>query len=225
MRWRELERVFEDLRDLIETVRPETRDEAIDRTYPEWFDPEVGLIVRAWLLIPYRRSNDPETVMLQLEAARSLVPELERLFERREPTLAFLECWGAFCSTASVIESIYVSEGDDAGPDRAGRAGAKAVSKDRQRRWVAHLLHRLLSQGLTRAKAEEKVAEYIRGILNDGQFPVGFDSKWFKAIMDNAEYELNTRYGEKHFYPKFIERLIRERTDDLPPIPDIDPHT
>lgn len=215
--WRKLRQDFEELRDLIETARIESREEAIDRTYPEWFDPELGVTVRSWLLIPHRKSNDAGLVKRQFEFARSLIPELERLFERQELTVGFLRDWGAFCSAASFIEAIYLSDGDDLGPERAGQAGAKAVSKDTQRRWVAHLLHQLLSEKMTRTIAEERIATHIRTLVAADNFPAGFDRKWFEAILDKTKYDLNTRYSEKHLYPKIIKRLIRKPIDDCPP--------
>jgi hypothetical protein len=107
--WKELECQFAELSEVVH-MRLETQEEAVEETYPEWHDEEVGR-VRAWLLIPFRRAFDQENLRESQAAAQALEPELRSLFEARTPSVKFLDVWGRFCSFASVLESLYANLG------------------------------------------------------------------------------------------------------------------
>lgn len=213
--WQEFREEFEDLRDLIETVRVETREEAVGQTFPRWADPEIGT-VPAWLLVPYRNDADADRVKSWHEAARSLIPTLEWSLKEQSLTLEFARAGGTFCRAASIVETAYLSEGDEVPAKRSGRAGAKAVTKHAQRKWVAHLLKRL--DAMTRKHAEIQIVKIINAILSAQKFPPGFDAEWFESMLDQKG-NLKTSYGHRHFYKRRMMVLLRESTDDIPEIP------
>ena len=174
--WQEMYDRFTELKWVVSNTRLEAFEEARDRTYPEWFDEGIGLKVRAWNLIPYRRGVDPDLLELAVEAAKTVIPQLEESFERRELTAEFARLWGGFCQTAGLVNFVFGLEVDDLGPVRAGKAGGDARSVNPQRKWVAHCIERLLSKGLKRNEAERELASYIKQMVQRNDFPPGRQS-------------------------------------------------
>src|SRR5262249_3512248 len=133
--WAAMRKKFGELRDTLETMRLETFEQARDRTSPEWYDDEIGLRVRAWLLIPYNPAVNWERVEDALRYARSLIPALERLFEEQRATMEFASTWGQFCFASGQIELLAVSNPGDSEVRRKERLkGAKSTRF--QQRWV-----------------------------------------------------------------------------------------
>ena len=216
--WARLVDTFNDLRDLVETHRLETLDEALAGK-PTWFDPSVGVHVRPWLLIPYRKTyadSDHQQSLVQdhFDRARSLIPELEKMFEQRQPTLEFLTTWGAFCASAAVVQTVYFSENDDLFGERGSKVGSEIADKTPQRIWVAHLLLRQLSANRTRKQAQHDVATAIQKMLDGGVFPDGFDRNWFQRILGTGG-ELGSSFT-KNLSSKVLVSLVSQDAD-IPP--------
>ncbi len=216
--WAQLLDTFNDLRDLVETHRLETHDEALTGK-PTWFDPSVGVHVRPWLLIPYRKTyadsdHQQSLVRDHFDHARSLIPELEKMFEKRQATLEFLATWGAFCASATVVQTVYFSENDDLFGERGSKIGSKITTKKPQQIWVAHLLLRQLHAHRTRKQAEHDVASAIQNLLDGDAFPAGFDRDWFQRIL-GARRELGSSFSKNLSMKRLVS--LSAQAADIPP--------
>ena len=216
--WAQLIDTFNDLRDLVETHRLETLDDALTGE-STWFDPSVGVPVRPWLLIPYRKTyadSDRRQSFVQdhFDHARSLIPQLENMFEQRQATVEFLATWGAFCASATVVQTVHFSEDDDLFGERGSKIGSKIADKTPQRIWVAHLLLRQLSGNRTRKQAEHDVASAIQNLLDRGVFPTGFGRDWFQRILGTGR-QLGSSFS-KNLSRKTLMSLST-RPADIPP--------
>ena len=110
---------------------------------------------------------------------------------------------------------------DDSDPliqKRAGHKTGKKRSKNRQRKWLSHIIVPLMQLGMTRDQAEERAVSHVENALN-WPLPEGFDNDWFASIIPHGE--LATTYQAKYFSIKKMLELIEEPTDDIPPIPKI----
>lgn len=155
--WEQIEKRFDELRELVETTRLETRKEAVGEavekgkwrdTAPRWEDPEIGVNVRPWLLVPYIKAVDQDYLQDCYETAGQLIPRIEKALERKALTIQFLGDWGAFCRYAGAIEVVYFGRQDEMESVRREISNRPVIEERKRRyRWCAHYIWRALQSG------------------------------------------------------------------------------
>ena len=216
--WENMRSLYSNLREVIENTQFEGFEEARDRSTASWFDDDIGQSVRPWLLIPYRKTVDQESLHRFYDKAKSLIPHLDHCFDQKELTVQFLHSWGVFCQSAGYVNAVYMSVGDDLGHIRSGEVTKRKRSRHAQKKWLAHLILKLVDEeNLSRPDAEDLVAGYVESILKNGVFADNFDRKWYDVIL--GKNGLASTYDENHFALKTMRKLAEEPTDDIPSIP------
>ena len=212
-----LKDAFEDDAAFIHSIRLEQFEEALTRSEPKEFDPEIGMEFKHSGLVPYRRTNDNEELRDQFECAREVIPELAQMFAAQKLTPEFFRLWGVFRYACGFLYACYFSRGDDLGPMRSGIRGAAAKSREPQRRWVSRLLMIPLQQGRDHQRAERDVAKGINNFITVGIYPKGFEPGWFQCIL-GADKQLRSTYSRSHLKREEVEALAAKPGDDLPPL-------
>jgi hypothetical protein len=228
--WEQIAFQFSEFRELIETTRVETKDEAIGEitskgwrnTAPRWFDPEVGKKVRAWNLIPYIYGVSQAELYERIEDARALIPILEAAIRERALSLELLGAWGKFCSAVGAVQFVYFQD-PHVGHARSAKAGGEAVGTEEHQRWFSHYFLQRYAWG-KRKETEAAVEKLILSIIEGGvNLPAGHDVQWFERFlrMDLAPGEplyakLRTTYGEHELSIKEMKRLRELGPKGLP---------
>jgi hypothetical protein len=156
-----------------------------------------------------------------LEYALSAVDELEELFSSHLLTPELLLFWGNCEYAVGYVMNSYLSglsHVDDLGPERAGIAGAKAVFRGNQRKWVAHLIDRRMRVGRRRKQATADVAKAISDLIARENFTPEFPRPWYQQILDrkSTEPKLISTYAGMSMAK--IRELVKEPCSDIPPI-------
>jgi hypothetical protein len=214
--WDKVEEAFDLDAEFIRSLRLMSKEEAVNRTAPTLFDPEIELEIVHPSLVPYRNTDDREELESRLNFALSAIADLKRMFGSRELSAEFLHLWGAFQSSRGFLESSYFSRGDDLGSVRAGRAGGRPPHLP-QKRWVAHLLMRQIQAGRERKLAERDVAAAIWKLLLSPPLPSNFPKQWFTKILGKDD-QLKSTYSQNHLSMEEIEQLVQGQRNDIPPI-------
>jgi hypothetical protein len=115
------------------------------------------------------------------------------------------------------LASYVFDNTDDISAVRSGRKGRK----DAQKRWVAHLLDRLLKSGVSREDAEDIIGRYVADLRERKRYPPGFGERWYQKMADKFG-RLAATYDADHFWPGMISDRLAEGDDGLPPIPTLD---
>jgi hypothetical protein len=154
-----------------------------------------------------------------LATGRELLPYIRQALEEQAMTLEFVQQWGKLMFCHGFIASYILDDSDPLVQKRAGFKTGKKRSKATQRKWLAHVLLRLIGEGKTRDQAEDIAVACVTEIIERGDFPLGFGSDWFKPIITYGG--LAATYNAKHFFVSTMQELIKEPTNDIPPIPAI----
>jgi hypothetical protein len=199
--WEHMKEAFDDDAAFIRSVRLEEFEEALNRSEPKEFDPEIGMEIKHPRLVPYRRTNDDEELVEKFEYAREVIPELAQMFAVRELSPEFFHLWGNFRHACGFVDACYFSRGDDLGQER--RAASTRLRTNRHYRWLSHQLLPLIQNGQRRPEAEQAIAEAIRELILSKQYPARFDRRWFQVYVawdptDNEE----KRYAENKTVPE-----------------------
>ncbi len=232
--WSQIEFDLSEFRDLMH-MRLESEEEAIGEkisqgektvwqdTAPRWEDPKIGVSVRPWLMIPYIKAIDQETLQLSLDAGKRLLVEIEPRIAARELSSELLHYWGLLTKWAGALQLVYFSK-SDVGHQRSALAGGDARINDPRahRRWFAHYFLKLYKRG-NREKAEQAFEGLVNAII-DGPIeqPFGYDVKWFEAYLNlqnpNAPAYGKLRPAFKELSAKRMRDLLVVGTEGIPPI-------
>jgi hypothetical protein len=169
-------------------------------------------------LIPFRGTSEEwDNRNYFIEMGQSLIPEIECAIEARDFSPQFVQRWGMFMFCHGFIASYVLDDSDPLANKRGGVKRGKQRSKEQQRKWLAHVLLKFMSNGATRGEAEQKAVELVRERIFRAELRGGFHEKWFSSIL--TFNELAATYDEKHFSRKSMKELILLPTNDIPPLP------
>jgi hypothetical protein len=180
--WDRIKRDFEDNRVIIESVRQETRKDAIGirKSRERWQstsasefpfveldpskeklkkDPKLGKIsIKHHLYILHNDAHDAEYLAEHLAFARSLVDEISDQIEERSASPKLLKQLSAFNYSVGIIVHAWTSEQSDmSGARRSERA--KEADTIHRKRWLAHYVLRELKP--RRRKAADDAFERL----------------------------------------------------------------
>ena len=85
-----------------------------------------------------------------LAMGRDLLPYIHQLLDEKKLTPEFVQQWGKIMFCHGYIASYVFDDTDGLALKRAGVKTGKLRSKDTQRKWLAHILLRLIDGGKTR---------------------------------------------------------------------------
>jgi hypothetical protein len=208
--WQRLEDSFEFIeRDIL--FRIETREEALKRDEDEKLREHLGGVIR------YRDTDDRDNLLYFREKGIDLLAEVRFLLDERRFTRELFIRWGELMYCHGWVSNAIFSGGDDLGYERAALAGTKAKSRDKQRRWMAHLLAAELDQRKPRKLADRDVAARLSSAKATGSLPKEIDKDWLGTIL-HKNGQLRDTYSQKHFSEKEIRRLVSEPAEGLPPL-------
>lgn len=247
--WTAMESIFANLRVFAEDYRLETFDEALGKQTkkksrsggrlwrdgaPEWFDEDLNVYVKSWLLIPFVAAiDDKERSKMKeiIDNARHLIPELEELFRRRELTARFLFCWGGFCAAMGAVELIALGE-TSIGHYRSAQAGGEGSKKknDDYRIWYAKYFIKHYKKRGDYKFVSSRIEKLVNDIV-DGKYGNidGFDVKWFEGFLDftkeneDGSFQLRELFSQSKNPVDKLRRLAERIGDHLPPL-DLDEH-
>lgn len=111
--WDEQERDFIRISMDIRGANFETTEQAIHRTTPAIFDPDIGVKVTHPDVHPFRKSDDHEMPKEVLDTAKALITELEHHFAERALSEAFIDAWAKLHYCHGYLQCLYFSESDD----------------------------------------------------------------------------------------------------------------
>lgn len=158
---------FEENRDILKSLRLETREEAIGRqvSQKKWQstsatefpyvevdvsketlkkNPKLGEIrTKHHLYILYNESHDSEHLAEHLALARSLVDEIAEQIEERAATPKLLSQLSTFNYSAGIVLHAWTSEQSDMAAARRSER-AKEADTVHRKRWLAHYVLRAL---------------------------------------------------------------------------------
>jgi len=166
-------------------MRFEAYDEAVNETAPQWYDDEIGIKVRAWNLLQFRKTDDKEALKFAFEIGQSMVPDIEKAIKQRLLTPQFILDWGLFCEHAGLIKSAYLATGHDVIQDQQAVAGAKS-SKDSHLKWYLHCRRNLIEDGYSTGtkEANSLIFECITKIVSrEVKLDPPFENIWFEGLF------------------------------------------
>jgi hypothetical protein len=208
--WQRLEESFAYIEwDILSKV--ESREEALERDEIDKQREHFGGVIR------YRDTDDRDNLLYFREKGIDLLAEVRFLLDQRRSTRELLIRWGELMFCHGWMANAVFSGGDDLGYKRAALQGAKAKSRDQQKRWVAHLLAAELDQGKARKLADREVAKRLNDAKATGRLPPEISGAWIALIL-HANGQLRQTYTQKHLSEKEIRQLVSEPNNDLPPL-------
>lgn len=218
--WDEQERDFIRISMDIRGANFETAEQAIHRTTPTIFDPEIGIEVAHPDVHPFRKSDDQEMLTEVLDTAKALITELELHFAERTLSEAFIDAWAKLHYCHGYLQCLYFSESDDMAAERGGARSAASRDRDAQRIWVSKMLKQKLDAGIQRQKAERNLAALIKEMLERNTIPSGFTHGWFEVILDKAQDQLNSSYSSEtgKLSKALLLKLANNTSSHIPPI-------
>ena len=74
-----------------------------------------------------------------------------------------------------------------------------------------------MKSGFTRAQADAILGTRISDLIESQKFPLGFDEKWFGAMLDENG-ALRDAYCQKRLTKAQLQELANQPSDDIPPI-------
>lgn len=215
--WDLLEGQFEHIAMDFGRLRLELRRDALDNRFHE----KGGYIRRDGLdVVRYRNVSDElDSRSYFWEMGQALVAEVERLIAAKELTPVFAQQWGKLTFCHGYAMAHVFDDSDDLAHSRAGKKGAAGRTKDAQRQWVAHLIHKLMLSGRKRNSVEDEVVAYIKKAIADPSLRGEFETSWFTDILDAEQGQLKSTYDDQRLGKKVVLRLVEDEPIDLPPIP------
>lgn len=235
--WSAIEYQLSDIRELL-FMRLETEEEAVGKevspdkqkpgkkkriwrsTTPHWLDDEIGLSVKAWLIIPYVDGLDQEALKEYQEAGRNLLHLVEKDIEDRNLTTELLSRWGALNMYAGALQIVHFSD-TTIGHKRSALAGGEARidNTEAHQRWFAHYFLRNYERG-KRKQAEESVERLINAIIADEiSVPEGWDVKWFESYLMPEKFEkLRPAFREHALSVRRMRELCTLGAKGIPPV-------
>lgn len=227
--WSELEFDLSEIRDLL-NMRLETKQEAVGvrvstanrrtgkkavwrDTTARWADPDIGMSVRAWNVLPYIDAIKQAELQEQIELGKRLVPTIDKCLAAREFSSELLRTWGLLNRVAGAVYLVYRSQSD------VGRQREASENLDAHRRWFAHY-YRKISPARKREDALEIMESFINSVVR--RLPDGEQRQWFDQFLsDKASESLdNARRLTKAFRGKLsakeIAKLDSEPLNSVP---------
>jgi hypothetical protein len=213
--WRRIREIWQIVDADLTLVHLETEREALDQVYRKSLDPS-DLRLDSWHVARYLESDDRENLLHFHKMGLRALGETKKAIRKRQVTPEFMNQWSILLSCHGFIVAAMMARGDDLQSKRAGRAGGAAVSKERQKKWVAHLLARQIAIGRTRQLAERDVAKAIWDFIQAGKFPDGFPRAWFEDLL-REDRQLRTTYSWRHLLKPHVGELAAQPPHDIPP--------
>ena len=233
-RWQSIAKEFQEIVDDIESLRFETREEAIGRkehkawrySGPLWEDEglgevqngeeRVGIEVYPWFQVAFISEDDREALLDLVELYRSLKPRIAEFIAAKSMTLEFLAKWGSFKYAYGRIHQADIQKPVDVSATRR----SIGLRKDLQKIWVAKSLIHLGFPETNRGVAEGHIIKHIRQKMADASPSDEFGKAWYKRILtkncDNLRSSFKSNLSKSH-----ILELAHE-VADLPPLPELD---
>ena len=140
--WELLREQFEFVRDVLQNLPAETREEALENAADTKRSRTNLTVVR------YRgTSEELDNRDYYLEMGRTLLPYIKGAIKRRKLTPRFVQQWGKVMFCHGYVASYVLDDSDDLAHARAGFKTGKLRSKASQRKWIAHLMISLVDSG------------------------------------------------------------------------------
>jgi hypothetical protein len=121
-----------------------------------------------------------------LEMGRELLPLVRGAVAARDMSPGLIQRWGMLQFCHGYIAAHILDDTDPLVSRRAGLKRGRQVSKNTQRKWLAHVILGLRKMGWTRAEAEERVVEIIEQVRTSNSIGPGFDDAWYKVMITVA---------------------------------------
>lgn len=214
--WGDLREQFEFVRRVLYELEVETREEALDNSFHHVSD--RGAVHRDGMIAIRYRSIGADLDQLDhfLAMGRDLLPYIDQAIDERQFTPEFVQQWGKIMFCHGYVAGFVFDDSDDLAHHRAGHKTGQIRSKDAQRKWIAHIMLPLMDGGMRRAQAEEAVLARVADALEHPELRGQFPESWFKSIVTRGG--LAATYDDKHFSRKLMRELVRESTDNIPPL-------
>lgn len=212
--WDLLWEQFEYVRHILYELPVEDKEGALTNVFHDRGDGKINRGRMA--VIRYRDTGDElDQRDHYLDLGRELLPYVHQALDEKKLTPEFVQQWGKVMFCHGYIASYVFDDTDDLTNVRKGKLG----NRDSQRKWLAHIIVPLRNSGMIREEAEKIAAMKVEDALLDEQLRGGFSLEWFKPMLTGGY--LAATYDNKHFSMKRMRELIKEPTDDIPPIPKI----
>jgi hypothetical protein len=214
--WKEIEEEFIQVEGVLEGHRVETYEEARSGELRFWdggksFKGSGGAFIR------YRKIGpDDDSLGYFLELGRKTLPDVRRGIKRRRLTSRFAIAWGTAMMCRGFVSAYILDDSDDLSHERGGWKGAKSRSVERQKKWAAHQILRLM-ENAARSRAEDQFVTKLNAFIESEEFPPRFDKSWFEAIL-NEDDELKSTFRQKNLPEADLRTLVTLPVDDIPPI-------
>jgi hypothetical protein len=198
--WERLEEIWRVMHDDLMGVHFETEEEALEKAYLKSLDPN-DLRLDSLFVARYRDTDDRENLLLFHARGLEALAETEVAIANRAMTAQFMHDWSELLSCHGFVTAAVMARGPDVEGKRAGLAGAKAVSLDKQRQWFSHYYLRLRPSYGSRAETENVVQSLISAILDgDIHLDPAPDVAWFEKFLNlDGNAKSNPLYGQLTF--------------------------
>ncbi len=120
--WSNVDMWFGEISKTFQQFRFEERDEAINKSSPQWLDDSVGISIDSWNMIRYRKTDDREILEDCFKHGNSLLPSLEKLINNRELSEEFVNKWSMLNYCFGFVQSSYFSTSEDMSGERRARS-------------------------------------------------------------------------------------------------------
>lgn len=195
---------------------------------PQWFDPEVGVDVRAWQLGAYLDGIDMEHLEERRQFALEIAPKLERLVAAREATPEFISLWGDFCGVGEIFELLLISDNSD--PHAIRQSETKMGKAAERRSWLGHYLVQALKAGHKRQKADQLVEQLVLRLLYEDNERLTKEErdalkthtkKWFMPFVKEEKggkdiWHLRDAYRMGKFHEAEVRKAAANASKKLP---------
>lgn len=220
--WADLADRFEELSDMLRTLRVETKEQAIPQRHGMtaadkgiyWEDPEANGLVRSWLQIRYDPSRDEKHFREIWEAAQEIAARIEPKLKTRRLDVELMRDIAAFSNYAGIVEYEYTRNR----PDIRHIKGQWKSNKEQHKRWYAHAFLKLRQPEDTRSTTDGRVVDLIYEILARNKFPdPDFPRKWFEEFFGGQSgQDLTRAFQQQKFSEAEIIQMGAMTIDDLP---------